>query len=164
MAEENDGAVDVQQEEAAGEQTLFQADSASQETEQPNGADTLEHWKSMSRRNEREAKAARTELAAMKEANAKALADLEASKARVAELEASAAYEAAVREVAAATGYPEAVVRGLRGSTAEELTECVEALRANLSMYPPSRDGGEPSKPAAPSTSQQFAKALESFL
>lgn len=135
MADENNGAASAQQQAAQAEPKAPEGD--------------LEHWKSMSRKNERDAKKARDELAAAQEAGTKAQADLEAAQARVAELEASAAHEEAVRQVAASEGLPEAVVRGLRGETAEELVASAALLKANYSAYPLSRDNGDPKPPAA---------------
>lgn len=163
MAEENDGVAEDQQAAEDEARESAQEGAAPQETEQPNGADALEHWKSMSRRNERDAKKAREELAAAQEAGSKALADLATANARIAELEAEAAHEAAVREVAAKSGYPEVVVRGLRGTTVEELTEGVDALRANLSAYPASRDAGDPGGTPKKSVEQQFADAVRTL-
>lgn len=143
MAEENDGVTETQQPEPAEVPKAPEQD--------------LEHWKSMSRRNEREAKSAARER---DEANAR----LAEAQARLAELEAERAYTEAVREVAASTGYPEAVVRGLRGATADELAASAELLRANLSAYPPSRDAGEPAGTAARTAAQQFASALDGII
>ena len=134
MADENDG---------------VNENGAADQREEPKATEAdLEHWKSMSRKNERDAKAARAERAASQEAQAKAAADLDAANARIAELEAKEAYAEAGREVAAKTGYPEAVVRGLKGTTAEELAASAEVLKANLNAYPPGRDAGEPKAPA----------------
>lgn len=138
MAEEIEGVTETQDAQAAEPaQTQQEPEPKAQEPD-------LEHWKSMSRKNERDAKAARAELAALQESQAKAAADLEAAGARIAELEAERAYAEAVRQVAESTGYPERVVRGLRGDTVEELAASAEVLRGTLSAYPPSRDAGEP--------------------
>ena len=132
MAEQNDDVIETQPE----------------PIEEPKATDTdLEHWKSMSRKNERDAKKALADLTAAQEAGAKVQADLDAANARIAELEAQAAYADAVRQVAEATGYPETVVRGLKGATVEELTASANVLKTNLSAYPPTRDPGEPKAP-----------------
>lgn len=143
MADMNDGVTEVQNAEPATEPKAPEQD--------------LEHWKSMSRKNERDAKSAARER---DEANAK-LADVQA---KLAELEAAAAYDAAVRKVADETGIPEKVVRGLKGTTVEELTESTSLLKANYTAYPLTRDTGNTDHSAKPSTAQQFAAALEGLI
>lgn len=73
MAEENDATVDAQGAEPTEEPKAPEAD--------------LDHWKSMSRKNERDAKAARTERDAALAERDRASADLDAANARIAELE-----------------------------------------------------------------------------
>lgn len=143
MADMNDGATEVQNAEPATEPKAPEQD--------------LEHWKSMSRKNERDAKNAARER---DEANAK----LAETQARLAELEAARAYDEAVRKVAEETGYPEKVVRGLKGTTVEELAASADVLKGSLSAYPPSRDAGEQGRVAKQTTAQQFADALEGIL
>ena len=143
MADMNDGVTEVQNAEPATEPKAPEQD--------------LEHWKSMSRKNERELKKA---LDAYKEVDAK----LAEAEARIAELDAAAAYDAAVRKVAEETGIPEKVVRGLKGTTVEELTESTSLLKANYTAYPLTRDTGNTDHSAKPSTAQQFAAALEGFI
>lgn len=116
-------------------------DTNNQPPEEPNGTnEDLEHWKSMSRKNERDAKAA---LAA----KTKAENDLATANSRVAELEAQVAYDTAVREVCAETGLTDSVVRNLKGTTKEDILKSAEAIKASYSAYPPSRDGGEQKPP-----------------
>ena len=150
---ENEGVTEVQSAEPATEPKAPEQD--------------LEHWKSMSRKNERAAKDAARERdeanAKLADAQAK-LAELEAARAKLAEFEAARAYDEAVRDVAEATGYPERVVRGLKGVTVEELTASAEVLKSSLSAYPPSRDAGEHAAVAKQTTAQQFAAALEGII
>ena len=151
MADENNSGSSTQQ--GAG------ATAQPQQAPEPKAqGDDLERWKQMSRKNERDAKKALADLAASQEAQAKAEGDLAAANERIAALEAAAAHEQAIREVAASEGLPEAVVRGLRGETAEELVASAALLKANYSAYPLSRDKGDPKPPA---TTRESIEAIK---
>lgn len=134
-----------------------QAVTEQAESQEPQGTD----WKAEARKWETRAK---ENKAAAEESQAKAAAALEAANSKIAALEADAAYASAVRDVAQATGYSETVIRGLKGTTVDELTANAEMLRANLSAYPLSRDAGEVAPVAKKSTADQFAAALEGIL
>ena len=130
-----------------------QAETQAPEPKAPDA--DLEHWKSMSRKNERDAKAAAKER---DEANAK-LAEIQA---QLASMEEAKAYEDAVHEVADEMELPEKIVRSLKGKTAEELKASAEILKANYNAYPLASTYSK-TEPKV-STAQQFAAAIEGII
>lgn len=139
---ENEGVTEVQETGRAPEPKAPEAD--------------LEHWKSMSRKNERDAKSAAKER---DEANAK-LAEVQA---QLASLEEAKAYEDAVHEVADEMDLPEKIVRSLKGKTVEELKVSAEILKSNYNAYPLASSFAK-SEPQSKTTAQQFAAVVEGLI
>jgi hypothetical protein len=89
------------------------------------GADTVEYWKSMARKNERLAKQRAAELEESKASLTSTANDIAAAKAAVE----SAKGEALRLRVALAAGLPPALAERLRGNTQEELEADAESLK-----------------------------------
>ncbi len=116
--------------------------------QQPAEPDYKALWeaeKEFSQKWEARAKANKKALEGMADPEELAAANkaLEDARAEAAALKAAAEHAAAVAQVAAETGLPEAAVRAMRGESAEELRASAEALRAATSAYPLTRDQGE---------------------
>jgi hypothetical protein len=126
------------QAEAEAEPAANPAETAPQGAPEPDYEALYRETLAQSRKWERRAKAA-----GRASQDADVAERLRAAEEELAGLRAEREHAAAVAAVSGETGLSEAVVRALRGDTADELRASAVALRAAGAAYPRTRDGGE---------------------